>query len=114
LVSNIISTGAKYHTRSYERKLQQVFTKELLIDAAGRKQTPKLFVTTTKMNFFPATPFLMRSYGHKEGTVSSFEGSCDRHVWEAVRATSAAPSLFEMACFGTSRRERGAQTRNCR
>jgi hypothetical protein len=42
LIGNIISTGAKYHTRGYERKLQQVFSKELLIDSAGRDTTPKV------------------------------------------------------------------------
>ncbi len=42
----------------------------------------------------PARPHVFRNYGHAVGELAKHPSTMEATVWEAVRATSAAPTYF--------------------
>ncbi|CAN8305502.1 unnamed protein product [Cochlearia groenlandica] len=96
---------------------------DLLIESAV-KNVPKVFVVSTLVSVMPAQPFIFRNYQYSVGTPemsyafsdqlggstltsstssdqvgyykqSAFMGSCKHHVWQAIRASSAAPYYLD-------------------
>ena len=101
LLSNMISTGGRYDTANFERILREVFSEESLIDSSERPAVAKVFVASVLMDYFPPAPYLFRNYDYKPGQASRYAGTCERKVWEGIRATSAAPSMFSECIYGT-------------
>ncbi|KAK8675280.1 hypothetical protein V6N13_033349 [Hibiscus sabdariffa] len=95
---------------------------DLLIESAV-KNIPKVFVVSTLVSVMPAQPFIFRNYQYPVGTPevplaisessgitilgspttgaqvgykrSAFMGSCKHHIWQAIRASSAAPYYLD-------------------
>ncbi|RWW49432.1 hypothetical protein BHE74_00044409 [Ensete ventricosum] len=109
----------------FERLLKEMCADEdgdLLIESAV-KGIPKVFVVSTLVSVTPAQPFLFRNYQYPAGTPESplgmaespavtaigtaipsaqiasrrgaFIGSCKHRIWEAIRASSAAPYYLD-------------------
>ncbi|KAL6071503.1 Patatin [Balamuthia mandrillaris] len=55
----------------------------------------KVFVVSTEISHQPAKLFLWRNYNYPEGRRSRYDGTCRGKVYEALRASSAAPSYFD-------------------
>eukprot|EP01094_Clydonella_sp_ATCC50884_P010317 TRINITY_DN1991_c0_g2_i2.p1 TRINITY_DN1991_c0_g2~~TRINITY_DN1991_c0_g2_i2.p1 ORF type:complete len:312 (+),score=93.02 TRINITY_DN1991_c0_g2_i2:216-1151(+) len=91
--SNFYKTGGRYDTENYEMMLRQAMGEELLIDSSKRVGVPKIAMVTTMLSVTPPQPFVLRNYQFPEKE-SRYEGTCLLKAWEAVRATSAAPSMF--------------------
>lgn len=100
LLSNLFSTGGRYHTPIFERHLREIFGEESLIDSSSREETAKVFVAAMHMDVNPPPPFLFRNYTYPPGVKSRYLGNCERKVWEGIRATSAAPSMFTECMYG--------------
>ncbi|KAG8635229.1 hypothetical protein MANES_16G010100v8 [Manihot esculenta] len=121
----VVVHGSKHSADQFERLLKEMCADEdgdLLIESAV-KNIPKVFVVSTLVNVMPAQPFIFRNYQYPAGTPevpfaisessgvtvlgspttgaqvgykrSAFIGSCKHHVWQAIRASSAAPYYLD-------------------
>ena len=78
-----------YPDAQVNRFCQKVFSKDILLSDVT---TPKVIVTTTLANRSPPELHLMCNYGKpRQGQ----KGPYERKIWEAARASSAAPTYFE-------------------
>ncbi|MQM16527.1 hypothetical protein Taro_049485, partial [Colocasia esculenta] len=113
---------------------------DLLIESAV-KGIPKVFVVSTLVSVMPAQPFLFRNYQYPAGTPelpqgvpespatcgigttaslsfgtsnrrSAFIGSCKHRIWEAIRASSAAPYYLDDFSDDINRWQDGAIVAN--
>lgn len=90
-----------------------------LIDAAGLGG-PKVFGCATESSVSPARPFVFRTYEFPPGAETIVRakrlalqvGSSMHHLWQAVRASSAAPYYLEDFSIGDLRFQDGAVTVN--
>jgi hypothetical protein len=113
---------------------------DLLIESAV-KNVPKVFVVSTLVSVMPAQPFIFRNYQYPVGTPemsyafsdhsggstltsstasdqagyykqSAFMGSCKHQVWQAIRASSAAPYYLDDFSVDSYRWQDGAIVAN--
>ncbi|KAH9606687.1 hypothetical protein KSS87_014896, partial [Heliosperma pusillum] len=134
--------GAKHSAEQFERLLKEICADEdgnLLIDSAI-KRIPKVFVVSTLVSVVPAQPFVFRNYQYPAGTSemylspsensainmsgranagsqvgyerSAFIGSCQHQVWQAIRASSAAPYYLDDFADDVNRWQDGAIVAN--
>lgn len=92
--SSLIKTGTLYQTKQYEELIQQVTGKDRMIDTASVTDT-KLVILSTMVSRFPPQTFIIRNYNYPHHIESSFMGSSEMLLWQAIRASSAAPVFFE-------------------
>ncbi|XP_057962580.1 phospholipase A I isoform X2 [Malania oleifera] len=128
----VVVHGSKHSADQFERLLKEMCADEdgdLLIESAV-KSIPKVFVVSTLVSMMPAQPFLFRNYQYPAGTPelpfahsdssavsglgtattgaqvgykhSAFIGSCKHHIWQAIRASSAAPYYLDDFSDGVS------------
>ncbi|XP_004295255.1 PREDICTED: phospholipase A I isoform X4 [Fragaria vesca subsp. vesca] len=121
----VVVHGSKHSADQFERLLKEMCADEegdLLIESAV-KNIPKVFVVSTLVSMTPAQPFLFRNYQYPVGTPevafvgsessgitvqeptslgtelgyrrSAFMGSCKHQIWQAIRASSAAPYYLD-------------------
>ncbi|XP_050368574.1 phospholipase A I isoform X3 [Argentina anserina] len=121
----VVVHGSKHSADQFERLLKEMCADEdgdLMIESAV-KNIPKVFVVSTLVNMTPAQPFLFRNYQYPVGTPevalivsessgitvqeptslgtelgykrSAFMGSCKHQIWQAIRASSAAPYYLD-------------------
>ncbi|CAH9141780.1 unnamed protein product [Cuscuta epithymum] len=133
----VVVHGSKHSAEHFERLLREMCADEdgdLLIESAV-KGTPKVFVVSTLVSVSPAQPFIFRNYQYPPGTPeaslantekmvtattgaqvgvtrNSFIGSCKHHIWQAIRASSAAPYYLDDFSDGVYRWQDGAIVAN--
>nr|GMD86050.1 phospholipase A I [Ipomoea batatas] len=130
----VVVHGSKHSADQFERLLREICTDEdgdLLIESAV-KGIPKVFVVSTLVSVSPAQPFIFRNYQYPPGTPetaiggvgaattgaqvgfkrNTFIGSCKHHVWQAIRASSAAPYYLDDFSDGVYRWQDGAIVAN--
>ncbi|XP_038997070.1 phospholipase A I-like isoform X2 [Hibiscus syriacus] len=121
----VVVHGSKHSADQFERLLKEMCADEdgdLLIESAV-KNIPKVFIVSTLVSVAPAQPFLFRNYQYPVGTPevslaisessgitvlgppttgsqigykqTAFIGSCKHNVWQAIRASSAAPYYLD-------------------
>ncbi|KAJ7967666.1 Patatin [Quillaja saponaria] len=121
----VVVHGSKHSADQFERLLKEMCADEdgdLLIESAV-KNVPKVVVVSTLVSVMPAQPFVFRNYQYPAGTPevhlttseisggtvlgsptagsqvgyrrSAFIGSCKHQVWQAIRASSAAPYYLD-------------------
>jgi hypothetical protein len=94
--------------------------RELSFIDSGLLGGPKVFVVSTLVSVIPATPFLFRNYQYPEemmdddgdGVRDAIPGSCKHHLWQGVRASSAAPYYLADYVHGSDKWQDGAVTCN--
>ncbi|XP_027875525.1 calcium-independent phospholipase A2-gamma-like isoform X1 [Xiphophorus couchianus] len=85
-----------YDTATWEKILQETLGSELLIKTSRNKCTPKVAAISAVVNWGTGPKaFVFRNYSHKPGCPSRFSGGSSHKMWEAVRASSAAPGYFQ-------------------
>ncbi|KAK8664862.1 hypothetical protein V6N13_084635 [Hibiscus sabdariffa] len=138
----VVVRGSKHSADQFERLLKEMCADEdgnLLIESAV-KNIPKVFVVSTLVSVMPAQPFLFRNYQYPVGTPevpftisessgitvqgsptagaqfgykrSAFIGSCKHNVWQAIRASSAAPYYLDDYSDDVNRWQDGAIVAN--
>lgn len=121
----VVVHGSKHSADQFQRLLKEMCSNDdgdLLIESAV-KNIPKVFVVSTLVSVVPAQPFVFRNYQYPAGTLevplaisessgisaigsptigaqagykrSAFIGSCKHEVWQAIRASSAAPYYLD-------------------
>ncbi|KAJ3670425.1 hypothetical protein LUZ60_010749 [Juncus effusus] len=123
----VVVHGSKHSAEPFERLLQEMCADEdgdLLIESAV-KPIPKVFAVSTLVSIMPAQPFLFRNYQYPVGTAEApagaseitangsyrrraFIGSCKHKIWEAIRASSAAPYYLDDFSDDVNRWQDGA------
>lgn len=137
----VVVHGSKHSAEQFERLLKEMCADEdgdLMIDSAV-KNVPKVFVVSTLVSMMPAQPFIFRNYQYPAGTPevtyatsdssgvtvltspmsaqvgykrSAFIGSCKHQVWQAIRASSAAPYYLDDFSDDLNRWQDGAIVAN--
>ncbi|CAI0407156.1 unnamed protein product [Linum tenue] len=138
----VVVHGSKHSADEFERLLKEMCDDEdgdLLIESAV-KGIPKVFVVSTLVSMMPAQPFIFRNYQYPVGTPevpstptegsgvtvlgspfagsqigykrSASIGSCKHHVWQAIRASSAAPYYLDDYSDDINRWQDGAIVAN--
>ncbi|KAH7545769.1 hypothetical protein FEM48_Zijuj01G0129000 [Ziziphus jujuba var. spinosa] len=138
----VVVHGSKHSAEHFERLLKEMCADEdgdLLIESAV-KNIPKVFVVSTLVSVMPAQPFVFRNYQYPPGTLevplsisessgitilgsptigaqvgykrSAFIGSCKHQVWQAIRASSAAPYYLDDYSDDVNRWQDGAIVAN--
>ncbi|XP_009405622.2 phospholipase A I isoform X2 [Musa acuminata AAA Group] len=138
----VVVHGSKHSADQFERLLKEMCADEdgdLLIESAV-KGIPKVFVVSTLVSVTPAQPFLFRNYQYPAGTPESplgmaespavtaigtaipsaqiasrrgaSIGSCKHRIWEAIRASSAAPYYLDDFSDDVNRWQDGAIVAN--
>ncbi|XP_062160948.1 phospholipase A I isoform X2 [Alnus glutinosa] len=121
----VVVHGSKHSADQFQSLLKEICANDdgdLLIESAVNN-IPKVFVVSTLVSLMPAQPFIFRNYQYPAGTLelplaisessgisaigspttgaqvgykrSAFIGSCKHKVWQAIRASSAAPYYLD-------------------
>ncbi|KAM3385251.1 hypothetical protein ACQJBY_009278 [Aegilops geniculata] len=138
----VVVHGSKHSADQFERLLKEMCADDdgdLLIESSV-KGIPKVFAVSTLVSAMPAQPYIFRNYQYPPGTLEvspgmaespstgavgtvvsgapvgikrgAFMGSCKHHVWEAIRASSAAPYYLDDFSDDVNRWQDGAIVAN--
>ncbi|XP_037692302.1 calcium-independent phospholipase A2-gamma isoform X2 [Choloepus didactylus] len=99
---------AFYDSQMWEKILQDKMGSALMIETARNPTCPKVAAVSTLVNrgIMPKA-FVFRNYGHFPGTNSHYLGSCQYKMWQAIRASSAAPGYFAEYALGNDLHQDG-------
>ena len=67
---------------------------KLMVDLSRSLRSIRMAAVSTKFDEPDCSAFVFRSYALPGGAQSHYEGSSKYKIWEAVRASSAAPGYF--------------------
>ncbi|KAF6721228.1 Calcium-independent phospholipase A2-gamma [Oryzias melastigma] len=85
-----------YNSETWERILKKQLGNRVLIKTSRDQQSPKVSAVSAVVNWgVSPKAFVFRNYNHKPGSLSRYAGSSSHQMWEAVRASSAAPGYFQ-------------------
>lgn len=112
-VGTLFLTHSYYNTENYTKILKEVLGDELLIQSSTYEKTPKCCAVSALVNRTNAKPYIWRNYSIVPGTRHShWPGTCRATLWEAARASSAAPGYFEQFVRGKDIHQDGAMFSN--
>ncbi|XP_028308412.1 calcium-independent phospholipase A2-gamma-like [Gouania willdenowi] len=85
-----------YNTETWEAILQKKLGDRVLIATARDELCPKVSAVSAVVNWGTSPKaFVFRNYNHKPGSLSRYAGGSAYQMWQAVRASSAAPGYFQ-------------------
>ncbi|XP_017745027.1 PREDICTED: calcium-independent phospholipase A2-gamma [Rhinopithecus bieti] len=113
----VVHSGIEKHEYCLKNTLENGFTHEegwdrmgsaLMIETARNPTCPKVAAVSTIVNR-GITPkaFVFRNYGHFPGNNSHYLGGCQYKMWQAIRASSAAPGYFAEYALGNDLHQDG-------
>lgn len=114
----LIGTGklfwshAYYDTAKFEKILKKDGGDAKMIDSAKDTSIPKVAAVSTVVNHSLLIPFVFSNYTRPLGSVSQFPQSCKYRIWEALRASTAAPGFFEEFKLGKNIHQDGGLLTN--
>ncbi|XP_039507873.1 calcium-independent phospholipase A2-gamma-like [Pimephales promelas] len=89
-------THSYYNTETWERILREKMGEEILIKTARDELSPKVSAVSAVVNWGKSPKaFIFRNYNHAPGRLSRYSGGSGYRLWQAVRASSAAPGYFQ-------------------
>uniref|UniRef100_A0A8D0V9K3 Calcium-independent phospholipase A2-gamma n=1 Tax=Sus scrofa TaxID=9823 RepID=A0A8D0V9K3_PIG len=99
---------AFYDSQTWENILKDRMGSSLMIETARNPTCPKVAAVSTIVNR-GITPkaFVFRNYGHFPGVNSHYLGGCHYKMWQAIRASSAAPGYFAEYALGNDLHQDG-------
>ncbi|XP_076183403.1 calcium-independent phospholipase A2-gamma isoform X2 [Ptiloglossa arizonensis] len=93
--SNLVWSHAYYDTPLWEKLLQENLGNKVLIKTVRDPNTPKFSAISTVVNHAHVMAYVFRNYTLPHRVESQYIGSHKHKLWEAIRASAAAPSYFE-------------------
>uniref|UniRef100_A0AAV2M002 PNPLA domain-containing protein n=1 Tax=Knipowitschia caucasica TaxID=637954 RepID=A0AAV2M002_KNICA len=85
-----------YNTETWENLLRAKLGEQLLIKTARDELSPKVSAVSAVVNWGTSPKaFVFRNYNHTPGSLSRYAGGSAYQMWQAVRASSAAPGYFQ-------------------
>lgn len=96
----LLLSHAYYDAAIFEKTLKKAFGSTTMLNLATRISQPKLVAVS--VNAHTVQPFLFRNYALNPLIGNMFDGTCKAEVWQAIRASSAAPGYFQEFKFNTS------------
>nr|DBA31201.1 TPA: hypothetical protein GDO54_007084 [Pyxicephalus adspersus] len=92
---------AYYDSEIWEKMLKERMGSDLMIETARNPLCPKVAAVSAIVNRgIPLKPFVFRNYNHFPGVKSHYMGGCQYNLWQAIRASSAAPGYFQEYVLG--------------
>ncbi|XP_058620497.1 calcium-independent phospholipase A2-gamma-like isoform X1 [Onychostoma macrolepis] len=89
-------THSYYNTETWEMILREKMGEEILIKTARDQLSPKVSAVSAVVNWGKSPKaFIFRNYNHAPGQLSRYAGGSGYRLWQAVRASSAAPGYFQ-------------------
>lgn len=99
---------AFYDSQIWEEMLKQRMGPSLMIDTAKDPNCPKVAAVSTVVNRgLPLKAYVFRNYNFLPGVRSHYLGSCQHKMWQALRASSAAPGYFQEYVLGSDLHQDG-------
>ncbi|XP_044136272.1 calcium-independent phospholipase A2-gamma isoform X1 [Bufo gargarizans] len=99
---------AYYNSEMWEKLLKEKMGSDLLIETARNPLCPKVAAVSTIVNRgIPLKAFVFRNYNHFPGVKSPYMGGCQNNLWQAIRASSAAPGYFQEYVLGNDLHQDG-------
>ncbi|XP_072340415.1 calcium-independent phospholipase A2-gamma isoform X2 [Scyliorhinus torazame] len=99
---------AFYESEPWEKILKERMGEELLIQTARNPKSPKVAAISTIVNKgTPLKAFVFRNYNHLPSVRSHYMGGCQYKLWQAIRASSAAPGYFQEYAIGSNLHQDG-------
>lgn len=91
----LVWSHAYYDTGTWVEAIKGVFHDTSLLETARQSTSPKMGAISVAANQPSLRPFVFRNYGLPPWVESHYFGSCRYKLWQAVRASGAAPGYFE-------------------
>ncbi|XP_024137252.1 calcium-independent phospholipase A2-gamma isoform X1 [Oryzias melastigma] len=92
---------AFYDSEAWENILKEKMGSHLLVETSRNPECPKVAAVSTIVNRgLPLKAYVFRNYNLLPGVRSHYLGGCQHQLWQAIRATSAAPGYFQEFTLG--------------
>lgn len=91
----LVLNHAFYDTTLWTKMLRQNMGESKLISTARDPTCPKIAAVSAVVSSTRLEPFLFRNYDYPPLVLSRYRGSHQAKLWEAARASAAAPGYFE-------------------
>lgn len=99
---------AFYDSEAWENLLKEKMGSNLLVETARNPQCPKVAAVSTIVNRgTPLKAYVFRNYNLLPGVRAHYLGGCQHRLWQAIRATSAAPGYFQEFTLGNDLHQDG-------
>ncbi|OCT88985.1 calcium-independent phospholipase A2-gamma [Xenopus laevis] len=99
---------AYYDSEVWEKILKERMGSDIMVETARNPLCPKVSAVSTIVNRgLPLKAFVFRNYNHFPGMKSPYMGGCQHTLWQAIRASSAAPGYFQEVVLGNDLHQDG-------
>ncbi|KAF7669845.1 hypothetical protein LDENG_00128940 [Lucifuga dentata] len=104
---------AFYDSEIWENLLKEKMGSHLLVETARNSKCPKVAAVSTVVNRgTPLKAHVFRNYNLLPGVRSHYLGGCQHQMWQAIRASSAAPGYFQEFTLGNDLHQDGGLLMN--
>lgn len=91
----LVWSHAYYDTSYWTEALKRVFDEKTLLETTRSSSSPKVGAISVAVNQPTLKPYIFRNYNLPHRVESHYYGSCKYKMWQAIRASGAAPGYFE-------------------
>ncbi|XP_019750363.1 calcium-independent phospholipase A2-gamma-like isoform X1 [Hippocampus comes] len=99
---------AFYDSEAWESMLKEKMGSHLLVETSRNPECPKVAAVSAIVNRgTPLKAYVFRNYNLLPGVRSHYLGGCQHQLWQAIRATSAAPGYFQEFPLGSDLHQDG-------